>query len=147
MIRRLLVVMLGMYLSAGARWADAHHSTAMYDYSKSVTLSGAVLSFQWTNPHCFLQLIATDEKGNQTQWPIEMGVPAMLARMGWSKQVVKSGDQVTVVIAPLRDGSVGGTLITLTLADGTMLKGAAAGIQGGPPPGTSPADTVPPKAQ
>lgn len=128
MAQRFFARMVGWGLLAGSAASSAHHSTAMYDYSKSETLSGVVRQFQWTNPHCFLQLVVTDDKGNKAEWPIETGTPSGMARMGWKKTSLKPGDQVTVVVAPMKDG-VGGTLRTVTLADGTMLSGIAAGIK------------------
>lgn len=103
----------------------AHHSTAMFDYSKSKTLNGVVRVFQWTNPHSFIQVTVPDGKGGQQEWSIECGTPTQMALTGWSKTSLKHGDKVTVAIAPLRDGTNGGTLRTATLADGTVLRGAA----------------------
>lgn len=128
MAQRFIARMVGWGLLAGSATSSAHHSTAMYDYSKSETLSGVVRQFQWTNPHCFLQLVVTDGKGDKAEWPIETGTPSGMARMGWKKNSLKPGDQVTVVVAPLKDG-VGGTLRTVTLPDGTVLSGIAAGIK------------------
>lgn len=113
--------------------AVAHHSTAMYDYTKSVTLTGTVRQFQWTNPHCFVQVIAPDEQGNEVEWAIETGTPLISARKGWTKNSLKPGDKVSLVISPLRDGANGGTLRTVTLADGKVLSGAAPDFGSGPP--------------
>ena len=113
--------------------AAAHHSTAMYDYTKTVKLTGTVRQFQWTNPHCFVQVIALNEQGKEVEWAIETGTPVISARKGWSKNSLKPGDKVSMVIRPLRDGSPGGTLHTVTLADGKVLSGAASDFDGNPP--------------
>lgn len=128
MAQKFSAKIIGLGLLIASSIGSAHHSTAMYDYAKSETLKGVVRQFQWTNPHCFLQLLVADGKGGQVEWPIETGTPSGMVRMGWSKNSLKPGDQVTVVIAPIRDG-VGGTLRTVTLSDGTVLSGIAAGIK------------------
>ena len=99
----------------------AHHSFAMFDRDKEVTLVGEVKEFQWTNPHSWIQLLVLDPDGSQTEWSIEFGSPNVLARQGWSKGTIKPGDKVTVVINPLKDGSHGGSLVNVTTADGVTL--------------------------
>lgn len=74
-------VAFALVLTAGA--ALAHHSFAMFDLSKTVTLKGAVKDFRWTNPHVFIQLLVTNERGVDEEWSIEMTSPEHLARAGW----------------------------------------------------------------
>lgn len=114
---------------SGIAPAVAHHSTAMFDYSKSKQLSGVVRAFQWTNPHSFIQVLVPDAQGKQQEWSVECGTPTQMAMTGWSKNSIKPGDKVTISIAPLRDGTNGGTLRTATLADGKVLRGAADNFQ------------------
>lgn len=115
--------------TAPATWA--HHSTAIYDYSKRETITGVVREWQYTNPHCFIQMLVPDGKGGQVEWSIEAGtVSQVTTRMGWNKNVMKRGDHVTAVISPMRDGSNGGTLRTLTLPDGKVLSAPTANIEG-----------------
>ncbi len=109
--------------------AFGHHSTAMFDYSKNRTLNGVVRAFQWTNPHSFIQVLVPDAQGVQQEWSIECGTPLQMATMGWSKNSLKPGDKVTLSIAPLRDGKHGGTLRTVTVADGKVLRGMAASFK------------------
>ena len=99
--------------------ADAHHSFAMFDMQKDVTLTGTVKSFQWQSPHTWLQVNVADGGGQSVEWSLEMGAPGMLYRNGWRQQSVRSGDKVTVVIHPLRDGRPGGSVVSAILADGT----------------------------
>jgi hypothetical protein len=106
--------------------ALAHHSTAGYDYTKKVTLTGTVRQMQWTNPHCYLQLLVTDASGHEVEWSIETGTPALSTTLGWSKNSVKAGDNVTLVLSPLKDGRHAGTLDTLMLSNGKVLRGVAA---------------------
>ena len=112
-------------LLSGIAPAVAHHSTAMFDYSKEKKLTGTVRAFQWSNPHSFIQVLVNDAQGVQHEWSIECGTPTQMAMTGWSKESLKRGDQVTISIAPLRDGTNGGTLRTATLANGKTLRGAA----------------------
>ena len=101
--------------------AVAHHSFAMFDASKTVTLQGVVKEFHWTNPHSWIFLTVTDAAGQSTQWAIELGSPALLVRRGWGPKVIAPGMNVKVAIHPLRDGNNGGQFLAVTLPDGTLL--------------------------
>ena len=104
--------------------ASAHHSFAMFDNTRSVTLHGKVTAYQWTNPHSYLEMDADDGKGGTRHYTMEMTSPNMLHRGGWSSRTVKPGDLVTAVMSPLRDGQSGGLLLELTLPNGhKMLPG------------------------
>ena len=104
--------------------AAAHHSFAMFDNTRSITLHGKASAYQWTNPHAYLQIQADDGKGGTKAYTLEMTSPNMLHRGGWSSRTVKPGDQVTAVMSPLRDGQPGGLLLVLTLPNGKeMLPG------------------------
>jgi len=103
----------------------AHHSTTAYDLSKSVTLSGTVKDFQWTNPHSWIDLEVENSDATQTHGAIEFGAPNLNARAGWKRDDVHVGDKVTMVVHPMRDGTTHGTLSSITLPDGRTLKGAA----------------------
>jgi hypothetical protein len=105
---------------------DAHHSFAMFDAQRTVTLKGTVKEFQWTNPHAWIILQASRSNGQQTPWAIELNGPAGLARQGWGPKTLTPGMPITMTIHPLRDGTSGGQLLTLTLPDGTQLGGGAA---------------------
>lgn len=112
-------------LSLGAGAAQAHHSMAMFDQTKKVSLTGSVVEFQWTNPHCYVQLAVKDASGATTEWSLEMGAPMYLYAVGWRPGTLKAGNQITVSINPLRDGKPGGVILTATTADGKQLgKGA-----------------------
>ncbi len=108
-------------VAAGAVVAMAHHSFTMFDQTRQVTLSGTVTEFQWTNPHAFIELDVTDEKGAVKHWSVEMGSPSILMQGGWKFKDIKAGDKVTVKLNPLRDGRTGGLLLQVTLPDGRML--------------------------
>jgi hypothetical protein len=112
--------------------AWAHHSTAEFDYSKTVLLEGTIKEVQWTNPHSYVQVLVPQKDGSVAQWGIEIGAPAINVGMGWRKDSVKIGDKVKLDIAPARSGATYGTLRHLTLPNGRVLDGVAARVQAPP---------------
>jgi len=107
-----------------AAWpAAAHHSFAMFDQTKTVTLKGKVLEFQWTNPHSWIELEVANGHGGADKWSIELNSPNNLTRQGWKRTMLKPGDEVTVTINPLRDGKKGGLFNTVLLPNGTTMGG------------------------
>jgi len=115
---------------AGA--AGAHHSAAGIDRSKTVTLSGTIKQFSWSNPHAWMEVDVPDDKGGMVTWTVEMTSPAYLVRAGWKSNSVKPGDKVSVAVRPLRNGDPGGLFVTVTLPDGRVL-GERAAIPAQPP--------------
>ncbi len=113
----------GLILAAGAMTApaEAHHSAAMFDQSKTVTITGAVKEFKWLNPHASIEVISM-ENGVQKVWAVECSTPNILVRRGWSIHSLKAGDMVTVQAHPLRDGGQAGLVMTVTTASGEVLK-------------------------
>jgi hypothetical protein len=101
--------------------ADAHHSFVMFDTGKQVTLTGAVTSFEWTNPHTYIEIDVPDEAGSLKHWSIELGSPSILRNSGWKHDTLKSGDKVTLIVNPLKNGNSGGFLTYATLPDGRKL--------------------------
>jgi hypothetical protein len=112
----LLLVATAAMLTAGS--ALAHHSFAMFDQSKAVTIEGTVKEFRWTNPHVFVQLLVKTDNGNEVEWSIEMTSPEHLARVGWRPGTMKAGDKVSLVVHPMRDGSAGAQYISGSGPDG-----------------------------
>ena len=98
--------------------AQAHHSFAMFDLTREVTVSGTVRQFQWTNPHAYIQLMAKDEQGRDVEWSMEMGAPMYLYARGWRPSSLKAGMQVKVTLNPLRNGRPGGVVRDVTTIDG-----------------------------
>ena len=94
---------------APAAPALAHHSFAMFDQSKIVTLEGTVHEFQWTNPHAWIEL------------DVELNSPNNLTRQGWNRKSLKPGDKIEVELNPLRDGKAGGLFLDLTFPNGKKL--------------------------
>ena len=103
----------------GSAWG--HHSFAMFDLEKQVTVEGTVKEFQWTNPHCWLQVTVPDGKGGTQEWSFEMGAMGMLARTGWKSTTVKPNDKVSVLMNPLKSGAPSGRLLKVTLPDGRVM--------------------------
>ncbi len=94
----------------------AHHSFATFDEAQQKTLVGTVKEFQWTNPHTWLQVMVKDPgTGAVTEWSIEGGSPNGLSRQGWRRSSLKTGDQVEVVIHPLKNGANGGSLMRVSV--------------------------------
>jgi hypothetical protein len=114
----------------------AHHSSAGIDRTKSVTLTGTIKQFSWTNPHSWMEVDVPDEKGGTTTWKVEMTSPAYLVRAGWKSTTVKQGDEVKVTVRPLRDGSPGGLFVSVLLADGRTFTERA--VTTPPPPAPRP---------
>ncbi|MGC1459260.1 MAG: DUF6152 family protein [Steroidobacteraceae bacterium] len=111
-----------------ATTAGAHHSFAMFDRSRTDTVAGTVKEFELINPHSWLRIMVANASGGQSEWPLELGGAGQLQRFGWTPDAVHPGDKVTVRLHPLRDGSYGGQLVSVTLPNGKVL--------GQRPPGT-----------
>ena len=99
--------------------ALAHHSFAMFDAQKTITMQGTVKEFEWVNPHSWLRFTVNDEKtGKPVVWAIELSSPGRLVTMGMRADSVKAGDQVSVTFHPMRDGTRGGQFIQAVLPGG-----------------------------
>jgi hypothetical protein len=115
----------GFVLVAGTP-ALAHHSAAGVDQSRTVTIVGVLKEFKWANPHSWMDVDVTDDKGQTKLWSIEMTAPAYLARAGWTSKTVKPGDKVNVTLRPMKNGDPGGLFVSITLPDGRVLGQAPA---------------------
>jgi hypothetical protein len=95
--------------------AAAHHSFAMFDFTKTITITGTVKEFQWTNPHVVLWVnVAGKDPKVPDVWWLEMTSPGNLTRSGWNRKALNAGDKVVVELNPLRDGKLGGALVKVT---------------------------------
>ena len=108
----------------------AHHSFAMFDSEHQMLLKGKVTEFLWQNPHIYIHLEAPDAKGKMREWTIECANPGILNRLGWKFNMIKKGDQISTVVAPLRTGEPGALLKQVKLADGRIFGN---GTPAGPP--------------
>lgn len=117
-IRRSRMTVFALALTVLATAAVAHHSGAMFDRTKTVALKGTVKEFLFTNPHCWIELLVVDKGRTPVVWDIEASAPTRLVRWGISPQTVHSGDKITLIMHPLRDGRTGGSLVSIIFADG-----------------------------
>ena len=115
-----VIALLGTGALLAAMPAAAHHSFAMFDQKKIMTLEGTVHEFQWTNPHAFIEL-DVPSGGKTTRWSIELNSPNNLKRQGWNRTALRAGDKVTLRMSPLRDGHPGGLFLDVRLPNGKTL--------------------------
>lgn len=111
-----VVLMISMVASA-----RAHHSFAVYDHTRTLTLSGTVTKFQWTNPHGFIEMDVTERDGSTKHFSVELTSINMMQRVGWRSNMIKPGDKVKVVVAPLLSGDPVGLGLEVVLADGKTM--------------------------
>lgn len=111
-MRKILAGTLGtLMVVAGAAPGFAHHSTAMFDMSKTVKLTGEVKEFQYTNPHSWLLVNVKDKDGKVTTWGFEAEGPSTLMRAGIRKSDLMPGTKVMIMAHPMRDGRPAGALM------------------------------------
>ena len=116
--RGVLLALAAGFASLGAP-ALAHHSFAMYDSSKRLTVNATVKAFDWTNPHAILLVVyGGASAGPPQEWSIELPTsPGNLTRLGWTKHSLKPGDRILLEFNPLRDGARGGSFKQATVLD------------------------------
>jgi len=117
---RTVAAAMGIVLLLPLNAATAHHSAAMFDHSKTVTLHGTVKNFQFTNPHSWLMVIVAGADGNPVEWGFEAEGPSTLLHAGILPKSFRTGDKVTVTANPMRDGRPAGALISVVTADGSV---------------------------
>jgi uncharacterized protein DUF6152 len=105
----------------------AHHGGSEYDTKNLKTLKGTVTEYYWANPHCQIFLDVKDDSGKIVNWGIETLAPAVLRRAGWTPQLLKPGELVTLTIAPSKKGTPVGMIRKLVLPDGKELTGGELG--------------------
>lgn len=118
-LRAAVIILIALGAVSGT--LRAHHSFAIFDTAKSVTLSGTATAFEWTNPHAYIEIDVPQAGGSVKHWSVELGSPSILMQSGWKFRDIKPGDKITVTISPLRNGEPGGLLVQATLADGRIL--------------------------
>ena len=114
-----LTAVLGLLIVAPP--LSAHHSTAMYDMGNPTTIKGTVTRFEWTNPHAFVYLDVTDEKGNVVAWEIEM-MSLNHLRYGWMRNTIKSGDVITCTGGRAKSGAASMISALMKLPDGREIR-------------------------
>jgi hypothetical protein len=96
----------------------AHHGTAEYDNSKSVSLHGTVTAFKYLNPHVLIDFTVKDENNQVAGWTAESQSPNLLSRRGWSRSALKVGDEVVLTGHPVKNGAHAITVQKVVFADG-----------------------------
>ena len=113
--------------------ALAHHSFAMFANDKVQSIQGTVKQLEWVNPHAWIHVTVVNGVGKPEDWAFEMGGPGQLAARGWTSTSVSPGDKITVTFHPMRDGSQGGSEMSVKLPDGRVLGGGPGAINTGGP--------------
>jgi len=117
----LRIAFVSLAVAAFGLQVQAHHSFAMFDHEKKISISGALKEFEFTNPHCWLHISVVDAgTGRTVDWSFEMGSIGQIAAQGWKIDTVKPGDKITVEGYPMKDGSRGGQYLSARLADGRV---------------------------
>jgi hypothetical protein len=117
LVKRGFVLSVAITVLSMTGTAFAHHSFAVYDHSRSMSVKGTVTKWQWSNPHAYLD-IDVNEAGAVKHYTLEGTSINMLQRTGWRSNMIKAGDEVKVVFAPLLSGQPAGLLLEITLANG-----------------------------
>jgi hypothetical protein len=110
-------VVLGV-VAAGSAGTRAHHSAAMFDEKKTVTVEGEVKEFQLTNPHSWLLVDVKDKDGKVTTWGFEAEGPSTLARAGIKPSDLRPGTKLKISGNPMKDGRPAAIWINAVRADG-----------------------------
>jgi hypothetical protein len=119
---KLLSVATGALLAVGAAPTFAHHSfAAEFDAEKPITLQGKVVKWEMINPHGWITLSVTADDGKTAEWMVETSNPNGLMRLGWTKNSLKPGDEITVEAYLAKDGSNTVNAARITLADGSKV--------------------------
>src|SRR5215475_5121703 len=121
-MRKMVIAALGLLLVSVP--LIAHHGAAALDTGKEITLKGSVTEWIWSNPHCFLKFDAKDDTGTVRNWAVETQNPTTMTQRGWSRTSFKFGDEVTVIIEPVKNGQPIGRLLTVLLPNGQKLVAA-----------------------
>jgi hypothetical protein len=96
----------------------AHHGTAEYDNSKTISLRGTVTAFKYLNPHVLIDFSVKDENNQISEWTAESQSPNLLSRRGWSRSTLKPGDEVILTGHPVKNGAHAMAVQKVTFADG-----------------------------
>lgn len=120
--RTLLSAVLGIVSCAATLNAAAHHSWAMYDAERTITVSGVVTRVEWTSPHVFFYFEAADENGDVVEWTAEMDPPVLLRRYGLLPDMIKPGTRVMPTGVHAKTGAPVMRAVFIELEDGTKVR-------------------------
>jgi hypothetical protein len=100
----------------------AHHGTAAFETSRTITMKATVTDWFWANPHCFVKFDYKNDKGEVEHWVVETSNPPDMMNKGWTIHTLKAGDEITVTVYPVKNSKTVGRLITVRLPDGQTLR-------------------------
>jgi len=100
----------------------AHHGTAAFETSKTITMKATVTDWFWANPHCFVKFDFKNDKGEVEHWVVETSNPPDMINKGWSKSTLKPGDEITATVYPVKNGKPIGRIISVLLPNGQTLR-------------------------
>jgi hypothetical protein len=98
--------------------ALAHHSGAMFDSKKTITVEGVVKQFQYTNPHSWLLVDVKGKDGKVTTWGFEAEGPSTLKRAGIRPSDFAPGTKLKITGHPMKDGSAAAAWVDAVRDDG-----------------------------
>jgi hypothetical protein len=96
----------------------AHHGTAEYDNSKTISLQGTVTAFRYSNPHALIVFTVKGDDSQPVEWTAESQSPNLLSRRGWSRSTLKPGDEIKLTGHPVKNGAHAMTVMKVVFADG-----------------------------
>lgn len=96
----------------------AHHSSTMFDMTKTITVEGVVTKWELTNPHSWLHVEVKGKDGKSKVWGFEAEGPSTLQRAGLKPSDFKTGTKLTISGHPMRDGTPAAIWTEATRADG-----------------------------
>jgi len=118
-----LTTCAGIVMMIASYPVSAHHSFAIFDQTRAVTIKAVVNKIEWTNPHAYIFFDVVDEQGRRATLAIECGSISLLSRKGWKVNSLRVGDSVSVIYHPLRSGKMGGMLVSVGFPNGVVLRG------------------------
>ena len=122
---KLTAILFIMTIGIGmAQLSLAHHSAVAFDKTRTQVVTGTVKKFVWRNPHLSVTMNVTTASGGTEEWRIEGGSTREMVANGFDRESLQEGDEITVLVNPLKAGGVGGLMQGLTLADGTTARSA-----------------------
>jgi len=111
-------IVVAAALTVGSLPLSAHHGTAEYDNTKTISMQGTVTALQYLNPHALILFTVKDDKGQTAEWTAELQSPNLLSRRGWSRSTLKPGDQVIITGRPVKNGAKAMTGQKVVFTDG-----------------------------
>jgi Family of unknown function (DUF6152) len=96
----------------------AHHSGAMFEKEKTITVEGVVRKFEYTNPHSWLLVDVKNKDGSVTTWGFEAEGPSTLQRAGIRPSDFAAGTKLKITGHPMKDGSPAAAWVEAIRADG-----------------------------